>query len=1060
MANTDDLVLGSLARGDVGAAARALISPESLLPSERTTLAEQIAPGPPESRSSILDTVIGLADPLLAISLLLSWKFPVPKALRVVKDEVTGKHLPENWFAVSKRFDAMKSELTEPLWQRLSPGSLFAGTKVLDHLVSVSNDRVGWLNKYLHGIGGAIAKYEQRTGRSMRQEEMVLAGAALEKLHERAPYGYSDRFSRAGLKPVFDSLPNDKHFTAMVKEFEALNKEAHRELAGDPVFREKMAKALNLQDKVAWKGEIKRLRGMGLAEQADRLAQNKPSQHTAESVFKEIEYYLPHYGVFQSGMQRGVFLSEIGEAYGGTFQGLAAEDARKVKDKVFRMMTANVTRSARLRQGGMLPSIPQLEMPGVRERVNPETLAWMKEHIASRSKAQARGYEPVENLEYSLHYADAMRTYHHMAASTYAWTVKGAGDAMLETALEIRKKDPVRYKVLMETYVPLALGRMLPNEAIRAQVWSNRMIRFSSWLQGSEAAQKYIPEKIRKSMLQWLIDDRTGLATAPHSSGLAKYLYTSALGLNPGAPVRNLFQQILTAGPMGVPLEEGYKNLWAGGEKYFNLRMNKGKTHDEAFLAAFPDYAASGIPTDPDISEPFSRMLSRAYDSSSSNPLSKGAKLATRVNDAMMFLFSGSEQINRIVTFEGAKVKATRDLAQSMRDNKITLPKDTQRQAILDVARQTTMETQFFSGPANMPYWLTNKSQLWRQLLAFPSRYTEYLTHTALRVGSAQNAVQSGVLKGLNPGTLARAYIWSDLAAELASGLMGIDLESATISGAMPSPSPFGAFAPLPVTPPILSLVGAPLFDFAKGDMSFAETRRQLPLLVPGGVGLSKMAGVIPGGQGVAQFINRRYVDYTKPTVDGRFPLYTPDGNLIGYITARQILAEGLGFGQMGDLAKEREAYTMLLKGRDRIRPMKRDYTMAIVNGDMAGASNIDAQFQKMFPSAGSLKQHVSEKDVENEQIRRQIPRLEKLLDTMPPEVRPEYASHLQTLMMSLGPEFLGLQPPGLTGGTTYRNRPRLPMASSQPTQQRSPYSSWTVGQGVPGALQGSMFGQ
>lgn len=1019
-----------LALGNPTEAGTALLSPESLSPAHSQTLADKIrgkiAPG--QKEGGLLDAVLETAtDPFFLLSVLTSVRFPVPKAIKVALKD--GKVVPENWFAVSKQFNsAGKDAPLRAGWQRLSPEGLFPGTKAYDTMLDIVAARFGFMEPVLKGTEAAISKYERAVGRKFDQDDSTLLTLAMQGLHQKLPVGFKTWFEEKGVTgSLLHSLPSDPHFNTLVKDVKKVYTDAYKMMVSDPMARKQLAKALNAHADREWKMGLEEIMGTPGRSEDDlqKYLNTRPQQYTEETVLPFLEDFFPHYLEKDLGVKRGLFQSEIAAR---TLQGLSATETALREAQIMRNITQKVSTSTRQRQQRMLPSVAALERPRVQQYLKPGATQAIREKVLSKVDPYAQG----SVYEYSTNIWDVTSSYAHENASTYAWTAKGYGDRMLEITQDYRSRgDDLRYRILMDKYVPMLLGQMTPEQAKRTEAWANTVIGVANWLHGP-VATKVLPERVRKNMYTWLTMDDGRAAYFATNKTFTNYLYLSTLGLNPVAAAQNLMQTITTALPMGLPVMEGYKSVMKKGYQYVGLRT-KGMDHDAAFRQSFPEYHEAGIPLDPEVTQTFSRRLNQWYTGPGSTALEKMGQGWGTVKDKMMAAFTGSELVNRLATFEAALVKGRKDLGESMRETGRFLSPAEQKTAVFEFARQATASTQMISGPHNTPYWLVDKPKLVSQLMTYPSRVFEYMSNTAWRVGSGQKAIGEGwgPLSGTNPGTFSRAYMYGSIAKTFASGLFGIDLSDAMLDGAMPFPRAQGPFAPLPFVPPAVGLVGAPLVDVAKGDTEFTESRKMLPLLVPGGVGLSKVIGTIPGGQAAAQAIGRRYVDYSLTTPDGRHPQYTSEGNLIGYLTPTQIVIQGLGLGRYTDIQLEQQAYASLLRNREKLRAWKRDYRVAILNGDFGKAQAVDSQFQVEFPGV-SLKEMMTKQEFEAEKLRREIPRLEKILDTLPPDVRPMYAQAVQTAMLSLGPEFLNMPQGGLTSGATLKSRNRLPLNRSQ----------------------------
>lgn len=1024
------LALANAVGGDAGAALTALVDPDSLSPEEAKTLSQRM--GLKGFAGGILDTI---TDPVVLFGLATSFRWPIPRALRYV--EQGGNWVAENFFSLGKKLAKDQEKLLSFAARFRSVHSNFAGTAIPDLFDDFARSRISFLDKFLGKAGDAVRKYETAMGRSMTQAEGILVSAALDGLHLRGPHGFDD------IGRIFKSLPTHQAFTELTKDIRGAYDMVWADLFKDPENRERIYKSLKtMQKRIGKAPEIRSLFGRGTF----NLPEYDPSRpevmdKALENYFKKAENYFPH--------MPSKSAEYLGQAYKEAM--IAASETigsqQGYQESTLYSLLSQVSGSAIKRKMRMLPSLEHLDL--VKEYVDPvayqqvrDKLRNAAESLAKRS-TEARAYVEPSIMEYSLDALDTTSKYGHQAASTYAWTVKGIGDAVLETTVQLRKSgDTLRVKQLMDTYIPAMLGKMTYDQAMHAEVWAHRLRRWYNWLDSEPA--KVIPGGVRKFLQRSMIDERGQMAIAPLSREMAGYLYVGALGGNVASSVRNLAQLVLTTGPtLGAKYTAvGIKNAFRKAEDYFELRFNKGQGHAEAFASAFKEYHEAGIPGSVVIDDTIGKHLSRSYDQWAGFGPSTAGKVRGGIDaakKALMSFFTLSENTVRLVTFEGGFAKAMDDGLASVKAQGLKLTRADIMPDAIHTARKIVQNTQFVSGAANSPYMITNWNPLMRQFMHFPLRYLEFLTSTAGTLGSAQTP--GG---GRNWGTLGRAVLWSELFGRIGMEAFNLDLDQSLLQGAVPWAKSYGPFAPLPLVPPILSVAGALPYDLAAGDSHLTETRKAIPLMVPGGLGAARAIGYVPVvGTGAAKFLGRQYVDYNSPGPDGRYPTFTPNGNLTGFMSLPEILAAATGFGEGGAVQQEEKGiFNMLLKNRDRIRATKREFVLAVTNGDIAGADAIDQEFQQSF-NGTSIRKLVSKQDFANEQKRRQITRAEKLLDTLPPAIRPMYAQALQTAMLEMPAEFLGFQSAeAVTRGHTAKQRTAGRATMRDPyTQHMGPFA-------------------
>jgi hypothetical protein len=220
--------------------------------------------------------------------------------------------------------------------------------------------------------------------------------------------------------------------------------------------------------------------------------------------------------------------------------------------------------------------------------------------------------------------------------------------------------------------------------------------------------------------------------------------------------------------------------------------------------------------------------------------------------------------------------------------------------------------------------------------------------------------------------------------------------------------------------PPILDIPTDLAKGFAMGD--FELMRQSLSRLAPfGGVAISRLTGMLPKLPSPVpewhRIVQNTYADFNQRAPDGRVPLYAGDGRLIDYRSATQVVLRGLGV----DLGRWRNAGELdhfLVAQRDEIVEARRQMLQALLSNELGKVEGIRTRFQKRFGFPLTI-----DRDQLRQAIRlRQQPRVERLLDRLPTEARPEY----QRLVAATAPERIGLGSMGeeaLVAAETARQR-------------------------------------
>ncbi len=666
--------------------------------------------------------------------------------------------------------------------------------------------------------------------------------------------------------------------------------------------------------------------------------------------------------------------------------------------------------SALKRKGGILPNPQHLrQFP---EYLSEKGMAALDEAVAKRATVQIRVGDNLVDLKavHSMGLAETVSKYVSQMAATHGWTVKGFTPRGMKSPMSHGKiiarevawlmnsggTGPSRANLVTNTYIPLGKGLLTPKQAMAAQQWGARMDWTVAKLH-DPAFAKFIP----KQQLAWLkksvANDKGPLSLQSVTGGAAGWLYIGTLGANAGSATLNLMQNFLTTAPLIGPEATlaGMKRVFSKAQKFFHARTRLGSMQ-KAIAETFPEYVASGTAGHSLADEAVKASFEYSYQAAQAGAKSTLGRGMDKMKQYLMALFSYTEQFNRLTAFEGAMWKGAREGMGG--------------KELMTAARDIVAKTQFMQGIETTPAFLVDKNPLIRQYLQFPSKMLEFVTDTAL---STASGVQSG-FAGRNYGTIGRAIAATGLVYEAGKGF-NMDLSSGLLMGSLPVPrtdSPFGVF---PFVPPAVALGGSMVEAAIKGDIK--PLQHSLPMLVPGGLAMSRFAGFIPGKQGqrMAQLLGRHYADYDQKTPDGRVAIFSKQGSLVGYESIGEIIMKGSGIpGTGANIRSETEHIQFLLQNRDRIREARNDYLNAMYLNDYDRMEKIRVAFERAYGQPLVIK----EAHIKAMQMKRTVPRLERVLQTMPPELRHQFAQVIQTAMFSQGSQFLGIDPSLLGSGS------------------------------------------
>ena len=981
--------LSRLAEGDVPGTFRALLKPSTLSPAELTTLADKWGLAKDDWRGPILRTV---TSPIVLVGLILSLRYPVPLARELFKfaPSLTG-------LARGSRSAGLLGTL-----RRFTGGidETFAGLKagtrggrsidLPEAYKTLMRDVDGFRQVNLEKMAFSIQKWERATGRAFDEKmEILLAG-------------HLDGPTSKLLKPITEG-----NFVRLRNESRGILESMWDQVFGK-VNEQTLRRALKHHgtDKKSFKALLAR------RDQAKKLGDAKSAKAVSVDI-KKIQDTQSHFKeeVREQLRNSGIDASSIVDAK-RTDNFFAHRVSRKVRELEQSQQDIVALTSERAEAGRMLAGAGRT-VHGIQRRgrmlVDPEDLKVIRDQMKDprRIKEFEAQIAKGKVRPYSLKYNDVMASYTHSVGRAWGWTVsENQSGAMIVNAVRSLKAsgtshNKVRAAMLENTYVPVALGRQTMKQFTANASWDAAKESISLNIK-SGALSKILPKGVKDFLKESLATDK-GLFTFRNVQGkIASHFYLGALGGNPVSSAWNIMQTMLTTVPViGAKFTAGgMGRALKSAPRYFEARR-QGLSHIPALEKAFPLFKKTGLSGNP-ITDDVLRAMDTAWDTAGKIPPNASGKY-DKVKGAMMSLFTASENFVRLSAFEGTMAKAA---AEGL-----------EQAAAIRIAGRVVETTQFLSGPSNLPFLFANSGPLLRQFGTFPLRFANFLIGPATELGSA---AQRGGLFGLFPdrnfGTLGRALLTSGLAYEGARNFFDQDISQGLLFGALPSRPKGSVLEELPFIPPIVSLALAATKGATTGD--FDELVRQIPILVPGGVQMARMSTAY--APGVAEAIGRSFADYDQQLQDGRIPIYTSNGNFKEFVTPLQLHMQALGLppGGPGSIQKERELQQFLLGNRDRIREFRRQFVEAIDRNDVRSAEGINKAYQKAYPGFGKIQ--IKPTDIKAIRLRKMIPRLERVLETIPAELRPLFGEVITKVLAEQAEQLLGVDPallqiPGFT---------------------------------------------
>jgi hypothetical protein len=516
---------------------------------------------------------------------------------------------------------------------------------------------------------------------------------------------------------------------------------------------------------------------------------------------------------------------------------------------------------------------------------------------------------------------------------------------------------------------------------------------------------------------------------------MAKYLYVTHLGLNLSSVAMNLMQPLLHTSVYGglgnVMKAYGAAFKEMGG--YISERVGKHgfRALDDLQHEALINRHFKFSNVDGENLIQIGRDVFATLDTIShkSEALSGVARRESYFFDYPMKLFEKAEWLNRSV--------AAHSVENLYRSKGVTVkPGTASYYRMLNDVDEMVSATQFGGSTVNTPMMFLGvgpfgrsfNNPLMRQFLTFPLRSVTALTKDSRMLGDRGWAgMGQDFIRGM--GISAMFY-------EFGKNAFGIDL-SPSLYGASLGQVAGGSrfFQTGNEWVPIPPVVDIPL-NLIRGSLDPGQRmllQDNLPRLIPGGVATARLLNLqanLPetplfGFPGVLQ---KTYIDPKQQTEDGRVAVFKSDGTLVDYQSKGQIFARALGV-DLGTFKQSSDFDGMLLKNREQIVQYRRRAIAALLANEIPKMQKIQAEFERRF----KMKLTISKEQLDEAMQNRLVSRTERILDRMPPDMRPQF----QQLAAARAPE-MGLEEEVLTGADTARQRMQarriesLPLSSEQ----------------------------
>ena len=1046
------LALANALEGDFSAAGRALRDPQSLSPSEALTVRERFE----FLKRTGMDqgpwgrVVEAVTNPWVLMGLALHLPFGSANPAKIEQALARAAHK-------AKRPNAFLK-----WWE--TPRNLFEGTKrlygvdIADEMTDTAADIHKFQERLHRHMVKAWGRFKEEAGRDWGHDDDLLLSAALDRQATKGPRIPFSMFERDGtavtatttearkalrgrqatadgeaMQAWLGTLEGSPHRKVIETWKESVFQGAWDMLLGSSEGRravaEAMAKGAGKTRKALVKEltetlELKTRQGAVTKEEVLKVVQDfKRKGFDVEAPW--LAGYYPHM------LPRDIatfdqMMGEMAVAYGGAPEEQAA-------DIIAKQLAELVTGNLKKRKGIMLQDADDLDAfaKAWPQFARPEAIEHTKRYLYGDA-AFGKGYQGYKGAElvtrwegdpgvipvYSMRAGDVTQRYVQGMARVYSFTAKGHGRKFYETAKAMAKNgDNMRAEYLKGSWLPQLAGRQGYWEGIQAASDAQKALARAKELKEGKGLWKLVPGKWEdpRTPAGWLYKQFTNpksMGSLRVGQALSELGYAGALAGSPGAVAQNAMQPVQTLLTILGPeaFAKGAEAYAKGLPKYVALRA-KGWSQAKATRATWKAYGRSGL-SETGFAQEVRSGVSRAGPEGGEGAL---RRVYRKVIDVGMAPFSEVENMNRIMSFEGGMWAAAKRGGFGSVKSALRAGDETADEVTRYGTRMVN-ELNWPSGAHNRPLALLKgplSGKLMSMFATFPISFANLLTMTARRMGREQGNYRK---------ILGRMMLTGGLTYEAAIAA-GEDPSKWMTQGAVPMPRMEGsAFYPFPLVPPVLGAAGNVAMDLMAGKLD--KTRYSLPMMVPGGVAAAK-ASMLFGSDRMARLLGRQYVDYEAPAPDGRYAVMTEDGKLVGYETMWGLLqkASGVPFPG-GGLQDESEFVAMLVKNRDRIREARREYTDAIMGNRMDDARKVGDQYKRAFGMELTLKKS----DLDAIEKRRMLSRLESVMQTMPKELRAEYAGAVQSAVGMLGgDEFLGVSPEQMgakTPGELWSQRP------------------------------------
>jgi len=163
------------------------------------------------------------------------------------------------------------------------------------------------------------------------------------------------------------------------------------------------------------------------------------------------------------------------------------------------------------------------------------------------------------------------------------------------------------------------------------------------------------------------------------------------------------------------------------------------------------------------------------------------------------------------------------------------------------------------------------------------------------------------------------------------------------------------------------------------------------PGIVPGGLAISRALGTMPQSDTLmALGMQKTYADWDKAQ-SGMVPVYDSEGRYMGEYPTSDVVLRAFG-ADMGRFNNPHELSQFLVKNRDAMRDMRRQFIAATLGNNVGAAMGVKSAFEKKFGMAMTVTQAQFKEAIRA----REESVVQRTMNTLDKDVRGQYVQAVQ----------------------------------------------------------------